>query len=60
MSTITTQGERRDLVHAFVPTQHRAALVELARERDRSLSAELRSAIALYLAHGEQREDERQ
>jgi len=43
---MATQTENRKLVTAWIDPRDRARLAELAREHDRSLSAEIRRAIA--------------
>ena len=52
MSTVQTT-EARATVSAQVPPALRAELERLAREGDRTLSAEVRRAIAEHLAHAE-------
>ena len=41
--------ERREHVNAFVDADVRRELVRLARENDRSLSAEIRRALAAHV-----------
>jgi predicted transcriptional regulator len=46
---MATQTEQRALVTAWIDPRDRARLAELAREHDRSLSAEIRRAIATHV-----------
>jgi predicted transcriptional regulator len=47
---ITLEEKRRTIVSAQVEADTRAALERLAREGDRSLSAQVRRALAEHLA----------
>lgn len=49
MIAITEERERAVSVSLFLPVRTRERLVELARQRDRSVSAEIRRAIARHL-----------
>jgi hypothetical protein len=53
----TTKIERRAHVNAWIDERDRERLVELARERDRSFSAELRRAIAAHVRKTNEGED---
>jgi predicted transcriptional regulator len=55
---MATQTAQRALVTAWIDPRDRARLVELARDHDRSMSAEIRRAIAAHVERGEE-EDER-
>jgi hypothetical protein len=46
---MATQTEQRELVTAWIDPRDRARLVELARDHDRSISAEIRRAIASHV-----------
>jgi hypothetical protein len=49
----TLDEEKRSFVSAQVPPATRAALQRLAREGDRSLSAQVRRALAEHLARAD-------
>jgi predicted transcriptional regulator len=49
----TLEEKRRTIVSAQVEADTRAALERLAREGDRTLSAQVRRALAEHLAHAE-------
>ena len=51
MSQTVRKTFERELVSAFVPTEVKAALVQRARRDDRSVSAEIRLALAKHLDH---------
>jgi predicted transcriptional regulator len=46
---MATQTEQRELVTAWIDPRDRTRLVELARDHDRSISAEIRRAIAAHV-----------
>lgn len=48
---MATQTQQRELVTAWIDPRDRARLLTLARTADRSLSAEIRRAIAAHLAN---------
>jgi predicted transcriptional regulator len=52
---MATQTEQRSLVTAWIDPMHRERLLRLAQASDRSLSAELRRAVANYLANVDQK-----
>lgn len=52
MSAVTASPEQRVSVSAFLPAQLRDQLEALAREHDRSFSAELRRAVRHYVESG--------
>lgn len=54
MSTTTAEREH---INAFIDVDIRRALERLARENDRSLSAEIRRALAAYVERDDE-EDE--
>lgn len=55
----TLEEKGRTIVSAQVEADTRAELERLAREGDRTLSAEVRRAIAEHLARAEQKEEHR-
>ena len=53
----TTKTERRAHVNAWIDERDRERLAELARERDRSFSAELRRAISAHVRETKEGEE---
>jgi hypothetical protein len=49
---MATQTEQRELVTAWIDPIDRERLVALARTHDRSISAEIRRAIARHVSQG--------
>jgi predicted transcriptional regulator len=56
---VATQTEQRELVTAWVDLRDRERLDELAREHDRSRSAEIRRAIATHVRETENESEKR-
>ena len=54
---MATQTAQRELVTAWIDPRDRARLVELARDHDRSISAEIRRAIAAHVERDDANEE---